>query len=467
MDGTRDPMLRTPPHSLEAEQAVIGGLLIDNRAMVKIADWLAPEDFYRNDHQLIFRGIAWLSERGQPADSITLGEWFEAQGIADAVGGSRYILELASTTPGAANVEAYAEIVLERSKLRRAIDVGTSLTNAAFESRGKTSLDMVSEAQQALAALHLSNRAGGLQPAKPIVQQWHRDLQRRYESKTMPGLPWPWWGLNKRTHGAQPRETILVGGRPNMGKSIFVWQMAMHTALRGHRVAGFSLEMQSASIIRRCAAALESIQHDWLLEPDDDALNWESVTRAIQTLSTDNLWIDDTPRLSARQIIARAKREHLRKRIELIVVDHVHEMTLPGKQGEAIERGDALRELRALGRELGCPVIVAAQLNRGPATDQGRRPSMADLKNSGGLEEVADVAILLHREDYYRPDTHMKGVLEAIIAKGRDIKSGTTEFLANRFEHMRLDDWKGPLPERPGNVSGSAGMDRATQGFDA
>ncbi len=438
--------LRTPPCAIDAEQAVLGALLLSEKAWTKVGDWLREEDFYRRDHQLIYRAIAELAEADKPRDAVTIGDWFEAQGLAEQVGGVGYVIELGCTQASAANIVAYAEIVREKARLRMAIDIGTTLANGAFEG-GRAADDVLGMAHHAIAQLQVDQRAGGLAPVRPMLKDFFADLQDRYERKVIPGLPTPWVNLNKPTHGLQNGELIVVAGRSNMGKSVWGFQLAGFTAIRGKNVATFSMEMTHRQCMRRLTACIGEVPHDWLMGPDDsDERHWGGVNRAIELLATAPLVIDESARLTAAQIAARAKRAHLQRPIDLLVIDHLHEVRLPGKEGEVIERGDAVREFKALAKALNCPVVLLAQLSRAAAKENGRRPRMDDLRGSGGIEEVADVILLLHREDYYRPDTHMQGVVEVILAKGRDIKTGHTAFLRNRFDCMRMDDWDGPLP---------------------
>ena len=450
-DGTRVEQLRVPPQSVEAEQAVLGGLLIPGAgspAWLQVSEWLTPEHFYRRDHQLIYRAVAELAAKDQPHDAVTVGEWFESMGQTEQVDNGAYLIELVSTTPSAANIVAYAEIVVGKAHQRQLIEAGTNLVNSGFQPEGRDVPEIIQEAQSRLALLSPSRRTGPLS-VKAALIALHDDLARRYEAKVLPGLPTPWHDLNDLTHGLQDGEVVLIAARSNMGKSVLGFQLSAFTALRGNRTVRFSLEMTSQQAVRRDVAALGGIPHTWLLDPnrgDDD--HWEQVSEAYRQLHGAPLAIDDTPRLSAPQIVARAQREHMRAPVRMVLVDHLHEMRLPGKQGEVIERADALRDLKALAKNLGCPVVVLAQLNRGSAGNdraESRRPRLTDLRGSGGIEEVADVVLFLHRPDYYNPND-MHGVIEVTVGKGRDIPTGRTIYLRNRFDVMRADDWEGPLP---------------------
>ena len=438
-----------PPHSTESEQAVIGGLMLRPEALTQVADWLDDRDFYRRDHQLIFRAIVELSSRGQPVDAVTMGEWFDAQGIAELVGGSRYVMELANSTPSAANIAAYAEIVREKSRLRQAMDVGATLLGAAAKPRAEASL-VVSEAAQALSKLATENRLGGLQTTRGPLKEWFADLARRYEAnERMTGLTTPWSKLNELMGGWQPGELIVVAARPNMGKSVLGFNAAVDNASRGNRTALFSIEMRRSAVIGRAVASIGYIPHRVLkVASEMEDSHWARVSAATSTLMSAPLLIDDQAGVTETQIIARAKREHLRAPLTMVVIDHLHHIKRAGRD-PVNELGEMARAFAQLAKDLGVPVILLAQLNRANVGRTDRRPTMADLRASGAIEEVADVILLLHREDYYDRDTHLQGVIELIVGKGRDMPAGETIHLLNRFDEMRIEDWNGPLPSPP------------------
>lgn len=438
----REENLRLPPQRIDAEQAVIGGLMRWPDSLVKISDWLEEGDFYRRDHRLVYRAISALSEQGKPCDIVTMGEWFEANALADQIGGTGYLLELANTTPSAANIVAWAEIVVEMSRKRQAIELGTELVNAGFD-RGTTSVDLQAMAQVGLANLAPVQHTG-LLPIVPVMRDLYAEMVQRYNAKTLPGLPTPWADLNAVTHGLQDGEVLLVAARSNMGKSVVGFQLSRFTGLRGDHVLRFSLEMTARQAMRRDIAALGEVPYDWMIQPTDEVDHWPAVNKAINLLKRAAMQIDDTARLSAPQICARARRAHLQRPVRLVLIDHLHEVRLPGKQNETIERADALRDFKALAKDLNCPVVVLAQLNRESAKE-GRRPGLHDLRGSGGIEEVADVVLFLHRPDYYRPKDRV-GAIEVIVGKGREVRTGQVVYLRNRFDQMRADEWNGEFP---------------------
>lgn len=440
--------LRQPPHSLDAEESVLGGLMLDERALAKVSDWISEEDFYRKDHRLIFRAILDLAEQGKPYDAVTMAEWFEANVPGELFGdgerGETYALKIANAVPSAANVAAYAEIVKEKSRLRQMIDIGTDLVAASFTPNGSDTSRIASTAQGRLGHLIGDPRGGGLVSSKTALPSFWAKLQDRFQKhEHITGVASPFMDLDEITLGWQPGDLIIIAGRPSMGKSILGEQCATFNAIRGNNTALFSLEMKTEAIIQRQVARLARVPHKALRSPRDiSEEEWQRISDVtVNVLQKASLYIDDQARLTPKQIVARAKRQHMRNALTLIVVDHLHEIGLPGKD-RVNELGDAARELRTLGRELNVPVILLVQLNRSNVTRQDHRPTLGDLRGSGAIEEVADVALLIHRDDYYKQH-HNERRVELILAKGRDLPTGKPVYLENHFEYMRLESWSG------------------------
>jgi replicative DNA helicase len=448
--------LRMPPQSVEAEQAVLGGLMLAPEALAKVGDWLDDADFYRRDHQLIYRAICELAEARKPYDAVTLAEWFEGQGKVEEVRGGAYLVELASTTPSAANIVAYAEIVKEKSLLRSGIDAGTKLVNECFSPEGKGSREIFSDAAHAITSLRGDPRGGGLVSAAAGLNDWFDDLQRRYEQgNRITGLPYPWHAVNEVTHGLQPGELTIIAARPSMGKSVMGLNLALFAAMREVNVGFFSLEMTTRQINRRSIASLSDVPHDWLLAPDsENDTYWPRVTDAIRKIKAASLLVDETAGLNVSQFMARARRAHMQKPLGLIVLDHLHDMDFAGKRDMRHEVGEAVAAGKKLAKEFNCPAVLLAQLNRGVETRQNRRPVMADLRESGEIEQKADVIWFLYRHDYYarleNPSFEPTHAVELILGKGRDLQVGAPVVLREAFNVMRLEDWDfdrhGPIP---------------------
>ena len=332
--------------------------------------------------------------------------------------------------------------------LRQLIQTGTEAVNVGFDPQGQDAQQLVADTMRKLTRLSLADRSGCLEPPKPLLAKWFETLRLRWESgDRMTGLVTPWKLVNDLTFGLQRADLIVVGARPAMGKSVLGFNLAAFTALRGDRVALFSLEMSSEQVMQRMASALYEIPHDWLRSPaSSDEDHWGSVNLAVRDLAAAQLLIDDEPALTIAQIVARAKRAHAQSPLRLIVVDHMHIVRRAGKN-TVEEIGEISRGLKALAKYCQCPVVALAQLNRGNAERSDKRPTLTDLRASGDIEQDADLIFLMHREDYYSPKQHTSKDVELIIGKGRNMPQGQTLTLLNRFDVMRLDDWRGELPQ--------------------
>lgn len=442
--------LRIPPHDITAEQAVLGALMLAPESLPKISDWTAEGDFYRADHRLIYRAITALIGRGSPVDAVTMGDWFEANGLAEMIGGPGYLYELNDATASSANIVAYAEIVVEKSRLRSAIDAGTKLTEAAW-GRGADSQQIIANSMQALSQMQASKLRGGLEHASIGMNRLlARMMERHNQGPSMLGLPWPWKELNDVTKGLRDGALYVIGARPNMGKSVFSLQTAVDLALANQRVAYFSVEMTTDECMSRAVACVGRIPHEFIEDPAQADINadfwWSRVGHVSELIMNAPLLIDDTPAINIDQLMARARRMHMQAPLRLVVVDHMHDMSLDPSREVRHEYGRIAQGAKTLAKEFKCPVILLAQLNRAAATRNDKHPTVTDLRESGEIEQKADVILFLHREDHYHAETHLKGVVEVIVAKGRSIRTGGTIDLQNTFSEMRLQDWVGPKP---------------------
>ncbi|HSN01732.1 MAG TPA: replicative DNA helicase [Rudaea sp.] len=436
--------LRVPPHSLDAEQAVLGGLMLDEHAWERIADKLGEEDFYRKDHRLIFRAIGDLASKNQPCDAVTLGEWFESSGLADEVGGVAYVIQLANATPSAANILAYAGIVREKSVLRQLIEAGTQIVGDGFQPEGRKSEEILAEAEQRVFHIAETGARGkkSYVEMRAAVHEAFQILSRRYESKdAVTGLATGFADLDEMTAGLQPSDLIIVAARPSMGKTALAVNMAEHAALKSRKaVAIFSMEMSASQLAFRLISSLGRIDQQHLRNGDLAEEDWPRVTSAITLLSETKILIDDTPALSPSELRARARRMKRQYDLGLIVVDYLQLMAVPGnKENRATEISEITRSLKALAKELNIPVIALSQLNRSLEQRTDKRPVMADLRESGAIEQDADVILFIYRDEYYDKESADKGLAEIIIGKQRNGPTGTVKltFLGRytRFEN--------------------------------
>jgi replicative DNA helicase len=442
--------LRVPPHSIDAEQAVLGGLMLDERAWERIADKLNEEDFYRKDHRLIYRALSELSEKNMPCDAVTIGEWFDSNGLSELVGGSSYILQLANSTPSAANIVAYAEIVREKSILRQLIDAGTEITGDGFQPEGRSTQEILEGAEQKVFRIAESGARGrkNFVAMRTAVKEAFQILHQRYESKgSVTGLATGFNDLDEMTAGFQPSDLIIVAARPSMGKTALAVNFAEHAALKSKKACAiFSMEMSSSQLAFRLISSLGRINQQHLRTGDIQEEEWPRVTSAITMLSDAKIFIDDTPALSPGELRARARRLKREHDLGLIVIDYLQLMQVPGnKENRATEISEISRGLKALAKELNIPVIALSQLNRSLEQRTDKRPVMADLRESGAIEQDADVILFIYRDEYYNPESNDKGQAEIIIGKQRNGPTGTIKltFLGQytKFENFASEHY--------------------------
>ena len=445
---TQLAQLRLPPHSVEAEQAVLGGLLLDNQAWDRIADLVGEEDFYRQDHRQILRAIALLIDAGKPADAVTVAEALRGRGELENAGGLAYLAALAGNTPSAANIRRYAEIVRERAVLRRLVDTATQIADSAYAPAGRNASQLLDEAEARVFEIAEAGHrgGGGFQKLKPLlVQAMERidELYHRDSDSDVTGVPTGFTDLDSKTSGLQPGDLVIVAGRPSMGKTAFSLNIAESVAIDlGLPVAVFSMEMASQQLVMRMLGSVGKLDQHKLrtgrLEEDD----WPRLTHALAKLDEAPLFIDETPALNALELRARARRL-MREcgKLGLIVVDYLQLMSA-SSQGEnrATEISEISRSLKALAKELHCPVIALSQLNRSLEQRPNKRPVMSDLRESGAIEQDADVILFIYRDEVYNPDSQDKGRAEVIIGKQRNGPIGSVglAFLGQytRFENL-------------------------------
>ena len=421
--------LKVPPHSIEGEQAVLGGLLLSPLAWDLVADVVTEVDFYREDHRLIFRAIHELNGRSKPCDAVTVTEWFEAHGKADQIDGGSYVNQLTSSTPSAANVKAYAEIVREKSVLRQLIDVGSEITSAVFASDGRDSKELLETAERKIFAIAEQGMRAGLDfvTVQESIKEAIEKIQELHEFEgEITGIPTGFKDFDKLTAGLQPSDLIIIAGRPAMGKTTLAMNIAEHAAIKhAVPVAIFSMEMSSLQLVMRLFSSLGQIDQTRLRTGSLDDLDWPKLTSAMNLLHKSHIFIDETPSLSPSELRARARRLKRKHDIGLIVVDYIQLMSVPGtKENRATEVAEISRSLKAIAKELCVPVVAVSQLNRALEQRPNKRPIMADLRESGSLEQDADLIIFIYRDEVYNDETPDKGKAEIIIGKHRNGPTG-------------------------------------------
>ncbi len=440
--------LRVPPHSIEAESSVLGGLLLDNSAWDRMGDLLVDGDFYRHEHQLIYAAIGALINASKPADVITVFEQLQNQGHADAAGGLGYLNSLAQYVPSASNIRRYAEIVRERSILRKLVKASDEIATAAFNPKGRAVDKILDEAEQKIFNIgeEGSRMKQGFQSMDSLVVDLLDRVQEMADNPNdITGVPTGFHDLDKMTSGLQPGDLVVLAARPSMGKTAFAINIAEHVALNeGLPVAVFSMEMGAAQLAVRVVGSIGRVDQGHLRTGKLTDEEWPRLTEAIERLRTVSLHIDETPGLTPSELRANSRRLARQcGKLGLIVVDYLQLMSgSSGSDGDnrATELGEISRGLKMLAKELQCPVIALSQLNRGVEQRTDKRPMMSDLRESGAIEQDADIIMFIYRDDYYNKDSKDPGVAEIIIGKQRNGPTGTVRlaFLKplTRFESL-------------------------------
>lgn len=442
--------LKLPPHSVEAEQSVLGGLLLENEALDKIADILASSDFYRHDHRLIYEHIARLIEHNKPADIVTVAEALENSAELSGVGGIAYLGALAQNTPSAANIRRYAEIVRERAVMRQLVEVGSGIADSAFNPQGRDATQLLDEAEARIFQIAEGGKRNSqgfvdIKILLPKVADRIDFLFQRDNPNAVTGVPTGFSDLDNMTSGFQPGELVIVAGRPSMGKTAFSLNIAENVALdTGLPVAVFSMEMAATQLAMRLIGSVGRLDQHRMRTGQLEDEDWVRLTTALGKLNEAPIHIDEGASLTSFDVRARARRLHRQcGKLGLIVVDYLQLMSAPAnRQGEnrATEISEISRSLKALAKELDVPVVALSQLNRSVEQRPDKRPVMSDLRESGAIEQDADLILFIYRDEVYNPDSVDKGMAEIIIAKQRNGPIGRIK-LTFLGQHTRFENY--------------------------
>ena len=443
-------LLKLPPHSVEAEQSVLGGLLLENDALDKVADLLSPADFYRHDHRLIFQHISRLIEHNKPADIVTVAESLESSAELSGVGGIAYLGALAQNTPTAANIRRYAEIVRERAVMRKLVEVGSDIAESAYSPQGRDAQQLLDEAEAKIFQIAEGGKRSSegfvdIKVLLPQVADRIDQLFQRDSQSDVTGIPTGFSDLDSMTSGLQAGDLIIVAGRPSMGKTAFSLNIAENVALdTGKAVAVFSMEMGATQLAMRMIGSVGRLDQHKMRTGRLEDEDWVRLTTALGRLNDAPIFIDEGAGLSSFDVRARARRLHRQVgELGLIVIDYLQLMTAPsGRQSEnrATEVSEISRSLKALAKELGVPVIALSQLNRGLEQRTDKRPVMSDLRESGAIEQDADLILFIYRDQVYNPDSPDAGTAEIIVAKQRNGPIGKVR-LTFLGEHTRFENF--------------------------
>ena len=436
-------LIKVPPQNLEAEQAVLGAMMLEPEAGSSVFEMLQPEDFYRDNHRLIFSAIRDLFEKGDPVDLVSVAETLRQQGRLEQVGGIATISEIARSVPSAANVEYYAKLVTEKALLRQLIRATSSILERGYEP-GEEARGLLEEAEKLILDLSRRRVKDGFSFIRDVLLETFEKIEYLYANKgNLTGVPTFFTELDRMTSGWQPSDLVIIAARPSMGKTAMVLNMAQNAAVRAKvPVAIFSLEMSKEQLVQRmlCGEAMvdqQRVRTGELLDAD-----WPKLTRAVGPLSDAPIFIDDTVGISLAELRSKARRLKMEHNLGMIVIDYLQLLSV-GKKTESRQQEVAQisRTLKGLARELKVPVIALSQLNRGVEQRQDKRPIMSDLLESGAIEADADVISFIYRDEYYNHDSEKKGIAELIIAKHRNGPVGTIElgFLKEFTKFVNLE----------------------------
>lgn len=431
MSANLNMLGRIPPQNIEAEQSVLGSMLLDREAISIAAEILKEDDFYREDHGEIYEAIMELFNKAEPVDIITVTEQLKSRGTLDKAGGLEYITNLAASVPTTANIKYYAGIVEEKSILRKLIKASTEIIDMSYEASDEVSMILDSAERNIFGILQKRGSKGFYHVKEILIDAFNR-LEELYNNKEfITGVPSGFIDLDYKTSGFQDSDLILIAARPSMGKTAFALNIAQYAAIyKKIPVAIFSLEMSREQLVNRilCSEALIDSQKMRTGNLDDE--DWDKITRTLGPLSEAPIYIDDTPGISVMEIRAKCRRLKLEKNLGLIIIDYLQLMQGRGRvENRQQEISEISRSLKILAKELKVPVIALSQLSRAPETRSDRRPVLSDLRDSGAIEQDADMVMFIYRDDYYNQDTDKKNIAEIIIAKHRNGSTGTVELV--------------------------------------
>ncbi|MGG0239595.1 replicative DNA helicase [Bacillus rhizoplanae] len=421
---------RTPPHNIEAEQAVLGAIFLDQEALTSASEMLMPEDFYRTAHQKIYQMMLDLSDKGEPIDLVTATAALANQNLLEEIGGVSYLAELAEAVPTAANVGYYARIIAEKSILRRLIRTATHIVSDGYEREDDVE-SLLNEAEKKILEVSQRTNTKGFQNIKDVLVTAYDKIELLHNQKgEITGIPTGFTELDRMTAGFQRNDLIIVAARPSVGKTAFSLNIAQNVATKtDENVAIFSLEMGSDQLVMRMLCAEGNIDAQRLRTGSLTSEDWAKLTMAMGSLSNAGIFIDDTPGIRVSEIRAKCRRLKQEHGLGMILIDYLQLIQGSGKSGENRQQevSEISRTLKGLARELEVPVIALSQLSRGVESRQDKRPMMSDIRESGSIEQDADIVAFLYREDYYDRETENKNTIEIIIAKQRNGPVGSVE----------------------------------------
>ncbi len=438
---------RIPPHNLEAEQAVIGCMLLDSDVIPTVTELIRSEDFYRDDHKEICEAILDLSEKAGPIDIITVSEQLQLRGTLDNIGGLDFLANISNAVPTTANARHYAKIVEEKSLLRKLIKAAANISSMSDEA-SEEAVYVLDRAEKSIFDILQKRNTQGFTHIKDVLLETFNRLEELYNSKGfITGIPTGFADLDYKTAGLQNSDLVLIAARPGMGKTAMALNIAQYAAVQIHvPVAIFNLEMSKDQLVNRmlCSEVMVDSQKMRTGKLEDN--DWNKIAQALAPLSEAPIYIDDTPGITVMDIRAKCRRLKLEKNLGLVVIDYLQLMQGRGKsENRQQEVSEISRSLKILAKELQVPVVTMSQLSRGPESRADHRPMLSDLRESGAIEQDADIVMFLYRDDYYNPETEKKNIAEVIIAKHRNGSTGTIELRwfgeYTKFANLKRDEY--------------------------
>jgi replicative DNA helicase len=423
--------MKIPPHSVESEQSILGSILLDKHAMITVSEIIKPEDFYKEAHKIIYDAMMSLSNKGEPIDLITLTEALKKDDSLDIVGGISYLTSLSTIVPTTSNVKYYADIVKEKSVFRKLIKASNDILNLGYNNATKIE-DILEQAEKKIFDISQEKTSDDFKGINEVLMSAYDSLEDLYNNKGgVTGITTGFTDLDKKINGLQRTDLILIAARPAMGKTAFSLNLVQNSALQaGISAAVFSLEMSKEQLVQRMLSAQSTVELKKLKTGNIDENDWPRIIDSMAVLSNSKVYIDDTPGITITEMRSKCRKLKIEKGLDLILIDYLQLMEGDGRnESRQQEISKISRSLKMLAKELNCPVVALSQLSRAPEQRSDHRPMLSDLRESGAIEQDADIVMFLYRDEYYNPDSDRKNIGEVIIAKNRHGETGTAELV--------------------------------------
>lgn len=426
-----EDITRIPPHSVESEQSILGSILLDKEAIITVTETIRPDDFYKEAHKIIYECMLKLSNKGEPIDLITLTEELRKQGHLDDVGGISYITSLSTIVPTTSNVKYYADIVKEKSVLRKLIKASNDIISLGYDGATKIE-DVLEQAEKRIFDISQEKASDDFKSINSVLMDTYDLIEKLYTNKSdVTGITTGFKDLNKKINGLQRTDLILLAARPAMGKTAFSLNLVQNAALKGDAsVAVFSLEMSKEQLVQRMLAAQSHVELKKIKTGTLDENDWPRIIDAMAVLSNAKIHIDDTPGIKISELRSKCRKLKIEKGLDFIMIDYLQLMEGEGNnESRQQEISKISRSLKMIAKELDCPVVALSQLSRAPEQRADHRPMLSDLRESGAIEQDADIVMFLYRDEYYHPDSELKNIGEVIIGKNRHGETGSVELV--------------------------------------